>query len=111
MKYLIVDDNSRMRKLIYQAICTEGDSFMECPDGIYAVDAYAEYLPDYVLMDIRMKNMNGILATKKLREKFPSAKIIIITDYDTPSFRNAAMKAGAVAFISKENLTNIKDYI
>ena len=84
---------------------------MECPDGIYAVDAYAEYLPDYVLMDIRMKNMNGIQATKKLREKFPAAKIIIITDYDTPAFRNAAMKAGAVAFISKENLTNIKNYI
>ncbi len=111
MKYLIVDDNSRMRKLIYQAICTEGDGFMECPDGIYVVDAYMEYLPDYVLMDIRMKDMNGILATKKLLEKFPSAKIIIITDYDTPAFRKAAMKAGAVAFISKENLTKIKNYI
>jgi len=111
MKYLIIDDNPKMRKIISQIIGLEEDSFKECADGIDASDAYAEYLPDYVLMDIQMKTMDGISATRKLRERFPAARIIIITDYDTPAFRKAAIKAGALAFISKENIIDIKKYI
>lgn len=111
MKYLIVDDNPKMRKIIAQIICTEQDIFLECSDGKDTTDVYAEYSPDYVLMDIKMKNMNGILSAKKICEKFPAAKIIIVTDYDTPAFREAARKAGAFAFVPKENLENIRSYI
>lgn len=111
MKYLIIDDNPQMRKIIIQTVCFENDNFMECSDGLDAVNAYSEYLPDFVLMDIRMKNMNGLIATKNILQNFPDAKIIIITDYDTPTFRNAAIKAGALGFFSKENINNVKKYI
>ena len=111
MKYLIIDDNPQMRKIISQIIGLEEGNIRECSDGIDACDAYAEHLPDYVLMDIQMKTMNGISATKKLRERFPAARIIIITDYDTPAFRRAAIQAGALAFISKENIIDIKKYV
>lgn len=111
MKYLVIDDNPNIRKIICQTIRNEGDSFIECSDGDKALEAYKIHLPDFVFMDIRMKNMNGILSTKKICEQFPGAQIIIVTEYDKPSFRNAAMEAGAIAFFSKENLLEIKKFL
>jgi DNA-binding NarL/FixJ family response regulator len=111
MKFLIIDDNPRMRKIIVRTICSNEDSYKECSDGIEANKAYAEYHPDFVLMDIQMKTMNGLVAAKKLLEQFPKARIIIITDYDRPSFRQAAFKAGAFAFVSKENLFEVRKHI
>jgi len=111
VKYLIVDNKEDMRKIIQQAVCTEEDIIVECSDGDEAVDVYAKLQPDIVLMDIRMKNMNGIQATKIILEQFPDACILIITDYDSPAFRNAAKNAGATAFFSKENLIQVKDFI
>jgi DNA-binding NarL/FixJ family response regulator len=111
MKYLIIDDNPDMQKLIRHEVCSEGDCFVECSDGEDALAAYTKHLPDFVLMDIKMNRINGIIATKMITEKFPKASIIIITNYDTPAFRNAAKRAGAKAFVSKENLFEVKDYL
>ena len=111
MKYLIVDDNPNVRKIIKEAICDDMDEVVECNDGKDAMTAYAGHLPDYVLMDIQMRTMDGLIATKQILEKYPAGRIIIITDYDTPAFRLAAKRAGACAFISKENLSEAKDYI
>lgn len=111
LKYLIVDDNEAMRKMIRQSICNDEDIIIECPDGTDAVDAYARLRPEFVLMDIRMKTMGGIQATKTIYEQFPDAKILIVTDYNTAAFRQAAFNAGALAFFSKENLVEIKEFI
>ena len=111
MKYLIIDDNTAMRELIKQEVCLEEDYIIECSDGEDAVEAYTKHLPDFVLMDIKMNKVNGIAATRLIREKFYDANIIIITDYDTPGFRTAAKTAGAVAFVAKENLFEVKKYI
>ena len=124
MKYLIIDDNENIRQIIRQTIiqwesdgivtwdsANEYDNIEECSDGDDALSAYTSFQPDFVLMDIQMKKMDGLLATVKLREKFPNARVIIITDNDTPSYRAAAVKAGALAFISKENLSALKEYL
>ena len=111
MKYLIVDDNVEMRNIIRQTICEVGDSIAECSDGFEAVQKFSELKPDLVLMDIRMKAMNGLDATKMIIEKFPDSRVLIVTDYDTPSFRKAAINAGAFAFFSKENLIEVKEFI
>ena len=111
MKYLIVDDNRNMRNIIKQVICTEEDTVAECSDGDSVIDAYTKFQPDIVLMDIEMGRVDGIEATKKIKEKFPAARIIIITDYATPSFSYAAMKEGALGFFSKEDLYEVKNYI
>ncbi len=111
MKFLIVDDKEDMRKIIRQTVCGIEDSIVECSDGDEAVDIYTKQRPDFVLMDIRMKNLNGIQATKTINKKFPDARVLIVTDYDIPSFREAAKKAGAVDFFSKENLIKVKEFI
>ena len=51
--------------------------------------------------------MDGITATQHIIQHFPSAKIIIVTDYGNESLRNAATKAGAVGYILKENLQEL----
>jgi DNA-binding NarL/FixJ family response regulator len=111
MKYLIIDDNPEMRKIISQTVCSAEDDFMECSDGKDAIDAYLRFLPDFVLMDIKMNTMNGIEATKRILKNFPDARVIIITDYNTHVFRNAAIKAGALTLLSKENLSVITNFI
>ncbi len=111
MKFLIVDDNSGMRQIIRQTVCVNGDIFIECSNGNEALSLYAYHKPDYVLMDIQMKGIDGIKTTRKILEKFSNARIIIITDYDTPAFRSAAKRVGAYGFVSKENLIDVKKYI
>jgi CheY-like chemotaxis protein len=109
--YLIVDDNPDIRKLIIQTICGCGDDFRECSDGDEVIDSYENFSPDLLLMDIRMKNISGLISASQLTEKYPESRVIIISDYDTPSFKKAALAAGALAFFSKENLLEVKNYI
>ncbi|MEW5798135.1 MAG: response regulator transcription factor [Bacteroidota bacterium] len=107
MKFLIVDDNAGMREMIRDIICKENDSVMECSDGAEAVSAYPQFLPDYVLMDIEMKGVDGFLATEKIYQDDPQAKIIFITSHNTSAFRAKAKKLRATGFVTKENLSEL----
>lgn len=76
----------------------------ECADGSEALAAYAEHLPDWVLMDVKMKTMDGITATRQIKDAFPAANIMIITDYGDQDLRAAARQAGASEYVIKECL-------
>ncbi len=71
-------------------------------DGGEAV-ALAEGLkPDVVLMDIRMPNMNGVAATKKIKETLPDCKIIILTTFDDSDYILSAINNGASGYLLKD---------
>jgi len=108
MKVLIVDDNARVRWLIKSIIGDLADQFYECADGDEAVDTYTKLQPDWVLMDIRMNEMDGIIATTQIKAAFADAKILIVTDYDDDDLREAAMAAGASGYVLKENLNALR---
>jgi len=84
---------------------------IECEDGTEAVAAYNENHPDWVVMDIKMKRMDGIEATSKIVAAVPGAKIIVISQFNDESTIAAAKHAGAIEFISKENLSNVIEFI
>ncbi|MGD8780701.1 MAG: response regulator transcription factor [Ignavibacteria bacterium] len=107
MKIMLVDDSARMRNYISNIIRENGNTVIECNDGSEAVKAYVEYNPDCVLMDIKMKKLNGIEATKLLIKQNPNAKIIILTSYDAPEYRKASLAAGAIEFVSKKDLSEL----
>ena len=108
MKVLIVDDSSPMRQMMRQFLPADAGEIRECDDGIDALACYEQFLPDWVLMDWQMKQMNGLEATRQIIGKFPEAKILLVTQYDDIELREAAAKAGASGFVLKENLAELR---
>jgi DNA-binding NarL/FixJ family response regulator len=71
-------------------------------DGAQAVELAAQLQPDLVLMDLRMPIMNGIQATRKLREQFPQVKVLVLTTYDDDEWVFDAIRAGASGYLLKD---------
>jgi CheY-like chemotaxis protein len=107
MKLLIVEDNSGVRRLIRSMVASVADEIRECADGAEALALYAAERPDFVLMDIQMKTMDGITATRRITAVDPSARVIMVTDYDQPDLREAARQAGACGYVVKNDLLEI----
>ncbi len=81
MSFLIVEDNENMRRVIRSVLSEFPGDVHECADGSEALAAYAAHLPDWVLMDLKMKYVDGFAATGQITSVFPNAKVIIVTDY------------------------------
>jgi DNA-binding NarL/FixJ family response regulator len=111
MKLLIVDDNSAIRSMIKWICKDQFTEINECEDGDDAVKAYEQQLPDWVLMDIKMKRMDGIEAAREIKAKFPDARIIMVSQFNDERIIEASMKLGAKEFVSKEDLPKIKEII
>jgi CheY-like chemotaxis protein len=108
LNLLIVEDNQPMRDLIRSIIADLAGEVTECSDGAEALSAYTRCRPNWVLMDIRMKEMDGISATRQIKAAFPEANIVIVTDYDSPNMREAARRAGAREYVTKDNLLDVR---
>jgi CheY-like chemotaxis protein len=111
MILLIVDDNQQMRRLIRTVVGDLADNISECSDGEFALAAYAAQRPDWVLMDIRMERMDGIVATRTIKDTYPEAHVCIVTDYDDAELRVQAHDAGAEDYIVKEDLLRLRQVL
>ena len=110
---MIVDDNAPMRGIIKQYVqsINVNHEFYECNDGLEAVDAFHRLHPDWVLMDIKMPRMDGLTATMIIRQQFPSARIIIVSNFDDMDLRTAAHKTGAMGYVLKERLFELQEFM
>ncbi len=108
MTILIVEDNAEMLRTICELTVDLVDGIFECADGSEAFAIYSEELPDWVLMDIEMKIVDGISATRQIISAFPAARIAIVTGYDDDDLREIAFAAGASEYIVKENLLEVR---
>ena len=104
MKIMIVDDNKGMREVIKNTLGPLKAQIFECHDGSDAIRLYGEISPDFVLMDLAMKNIDGISAIDEIHKSHPDARIIMLTDYGDRFFRTTAKESGAYAYVLKENL-------
>jgi len=107
MKIMIVDDNASVRALIRAILSDSAERFYECSDGSEALATFTKFRPDWVLMDIKMKNTDGFEATKQILSSYPDAKVIMVTQYDEPKLHEKAIHIGAKEFVLKENLRDI----
>jgi DNA-binding NarL/FixJ family response regulator len=107
MKVLVVEDREPMRRTIRSFIEEVAEEIYECPDGRDALDAFARYQPDWVLMDIKMNDVDGLAATRQIKAAFPDARIVMVTSFDEQSLRDEARLAGACGYVLKENLLDI----
>ena len=93
IKVLLVDDNAKFIGFVNNILSGEMDIEVigEARDGKEAISKAKELKPDIVLMDVRMPNMNGLTATRKLKQIMPEVRTIILTIYDIDEYREAAL--------------------
>ena len=101
---LIVDDQRLMRDGLRTLLELEADLAVvgEAQDGEAALAAYGELAPDVVLMDIRMPLMDGVEATKRICERWPEARILILTTFDQDAYVFEGLRAGALGYLLKD---------
>lgn len=104
IKLLIVDDQRLMREGLRTLLELEPDMDIagEAEDGQVALDLYPDVQPDVVLMDIRMPNLDGVEATRRLRQRWPNARVIILTTFDDDAFVFEGLRAGALGYLLKD---------
>jgi CheY-like chemotaxis protein len=107
-RLLIVDDQSNARELIRSFLTIPGMMFQECASGTDAIACVREFRPHWVTMDVKMPGLNGFETIKGIKQAHPEARIIIVTSFNEPQFRDLARSAGAVGFILKENLLALR---
>lgn len=109
MDILVVDDDVLVRNSL--KIILEAEKDFNIPvtgsDGEEAVRLYEKYQPDVLLMDIRMKNMNGLDATRKILETHHNANILLLTTFLDDEYIVKALKYGAKGYILKQDYENI----
>lgn len=101
---LVVDDHALVRTGVVNIIAHEPDLRVvaEASNGAEAVEAYAKHRPDVTLLDLRMPVMEGAEAVRRIREIDSTAKVIVLTTYDTDEDITRALKAGAKAYVLKD---------
>jgi two-component system response regulator MprA len=108
---LIVDDNARMRSTIRSILADRGYAVTESVDGLDAVESCERTRPDWVLMDISMPRLDGISAARRIRVVHPTAKVVMVTDYDDDALWRQSFDAGAVAWVNKHDLLQLLDIL
>lgn len=99
---LLVDDAAVMRMMLKKILTQNGYEVVgEAENGVKAIEKYKELNPKLVIMDITMPEMNGIQATKGIREENPNALVIMCSAMGQQSMVIEAIQAGAKDFIVK----------
>jgi two-component system, NarL family, response regulator DegU len=103
-KIIIIDDHQLFREGVKRILDFENsfEVVAEGDDGSEVVNLYEQHQPDVIIMDINMPNVNGVDATRHLVEKYPEAKVIILSIHDDENYVTHALKTGATGYLLKE---------
>jgi len=106
-RLLLVDDHKLLRQGLRRAVEEAGfDVVGEAGDGEEAVRLAVELQPDLVLMDVTMPVLDGIEATRRLRQSTPEARVVMLTMHGEEETIARALRAGAVAYLLKDCTTD-----
>ena len=108
VKVMIADDHSMIREGLKQLLELEGDFevIAEACDGVDCLEKLKTVVPDILLLDINMPNMNGIETLKKMKQMDFETKIIMLTVYDTREYLIETLNLGANGYMLKDAETD-----
>lgn len=109
MKIVIVDDDCLVTEALKTILQINGDVEVIATgiDGEDACRLYRQYCPDVLLMDIRMKGMNGLEASEHILQECPEAKILLLTTFLDDEYIVRALRLGAKGYLLKQDYASI----
>ena len=104
IRVLLVDDQELVRSGLRRIFATTDDLDVvaECEDGDEVSSAVREHAPDVVVMDVRMKRVDGVEATRQLRTNDDAPPVLVLTTFDDDELLSEALRAGAAGFQLKD---------
>ena len=101
---LLVDDHSMVREGIRAFLVTQPDLSVvgEAGSGQEAIKLAQQHVPDVILMDLIMPEMDGVEATRRVKQVSPRSQIVVLTSYHEDEHIFPALKAGALSYILKD---------
>lgn len=104
IKVLVVDDQQELAAEVADILRTDGqlDVLGTAFDGADALEKMKENVPDVVLLDIRMPNMNGLVATSRIKSEYLDTKVLILTTFDDSDYILNAINNGACGYLLKD---------
>ncbi len=105
IRVLLAEDHTIVRQGLVALLRSEPEIEVagEASDGVEAVDMAKKLVPDIVLMDIAMRNLNGLEATRKIKKLFPHMKVLVLTMYENEEWIFQILKAGASGYLIKDS--------
>ena len=104
IRVLLADDQSILADGIKSVLssCEDIEVVGIASYGFEALDLLEKCLPDVILMDIRMPNMNGVIATQEVKRRHPEVKVLILTTFDDSDYILNAINNGASGYLLKD---------
>ena len=104
IRVMIVDDHTMVRRGLATILKVFDDLILagEAENGVAAITLCGEVLPDVILMDMVMPEMDGAAATRVIREKYPQVQVIALTSFKEGELIKNALEAGAIAYLLKD---------
>ena len=107
-KTMLVEDNTIFRESLKDSLRLQFPSMeiAEATNGREALERIDSLSPNLIFMDIRLPGQNGLELTEKIKKLYPEIIVIILTNYDLPEYREAAVRFKADHFLSKDSMTH-----
>jgi DNA-binding NarL/FixJ family response regulator len=105
LRLVLADDQAMFREGLRLILGQQADFEIvgEAGDGHAALESARRLAPDVVLMDLRMPNLGGVEATRRIRAEVPSARVIVLTTFEEDDEVFSALRAGAAGFLLKDS--------
>lgn len=109
LRTIIVEDHTIFREVLRSKVLTKTQCVIigECSDGLQAVQQAKDLQPDLILMDLRLPNLNGVEAGRRILEISPSSKIVFLSQENSVEIAQVVLRLGAAAYLLKSDANEL----